>query len=597
MELKAQKSQLGKEPSDSRSLGKKAESKLLESEWQLTEEYKSSTHSSKFQCQRCGDTVRSSVARMTSKRPLLCKCRRERIQKDRQVKKLLGYANEAKRRGGQLLSQPEKVNDDERLLWKCGNGHEWYSTPRSVIRAKSWCPKCARNAPRDIKELVEIVNAREGQLLTKTYSGVDAKYSIKCSLGHSFSNQFKKIVDSGQWCPICSKGSKSEELARTTMEQIFDSEFPKIRPSWLKNSRGNQMELDGYSVELQLAFEYQGIQHFEDNSAFKLNLQQRVEDDELKRKLCREHGVHLFILDYKTNYLDFSKVIFKQAQDFGIASKYNFAREIDLNKAYIRENRLEELRRLLIEKNIRLVSTKWIDTETKYEMECLVCSNHWKARGQAFFNTRSIAGCKKCAMKKLTDAQRGSLDELRNWASTFGGTLISNEYKTAQAKYKFRCYEGHLFEAKFNNMRNRQQFCPDCDGRQKREKPTLEVVTRRLNEKSLTAIEEFKKLDERFLCRCNVCGEEVNVVLSHLKQGINGCPYCSGHKTREKDALIILKELDFQPISKFKGGAAPWQVMCTVCKQERRVVISSLRKKRKKCGHKGSSFRSPSPLD
>lgn len=588
MEGSPLKSHSSGKSSSARGLGKSASSRLNENDWSLCDDYVSSNHPAKFECQRCGDVVRSSVARMISKRPLLCKCRRSSNAKARQAAKLLGYIAEASRRGGELLSRPEKIDEHERLLWQCKSGHRWYSSPRSVIRAKSWCPKCARNAPRDIQELIEIANARGGELLSSEYKGVDASYQLRCSLGHSFKNQFKKLVDLGQWCPICNKSSKSEELARTTMEQIFEEEFPKIRPKWLRNSRGKQMELDGYSLKLQLAFEYQGIQHYEVNSAFKVDLQQRIEDDQRKRSLCEENGVKLFILDYKTEYRNFPREILKQAQKFGIADKYNFGKIIDFNKAYIREDRLEELRRVLSEKNIKLISEKWIDTDTRYEMECLTCGNHWKAPGSAFFNARRVAGCKRCAMKLLIDSQRGSLDELRIWASRFGGSLLSKEYLTNQSKYRFICSKGHVFEGKFNNMKNRGQFCPECEGRQQREQPSPSVVNRRLKEKSLTALEEFKSLDERLLCKCDICGEQVAVVMSHLKQGIKGCPYCSGHKTRESDALIILQELDYEPLSDFSGGADPWEVRCRVCLQKRRVVISSIKKSRKKCGHKGS---------
>jgi len=43
---------------------------------------------------------------------------------------------------------------------------------------------------------------------------------------------------------------------------MFNDIFPAQRPLWLINARGHQMELDGYCQKLNLAFEYQGEQHF-----------------------------------------------------------------------------------------------------------------------------------------------------------------------------------------------------------------------------------------------------------------------------------------------------------------------------------------------
>ncbi len=45
-------------------------------------------------------------------------------------------------RGGQCLSN-SYVNTDTKLLWKCGDcSHIWQSTPYSVVRLGTWCPKC-----------------------------------------------------------------------------------------------------------------------------------------------------------------------------------------------------------------------------------------------------------------------------------------------------------------------------------------------------------------------------------------------------------------------------------------------------------------------
>ena len=57
----------------------------------------------------------------------------------------------------------------------------------------------------------------------------------------------------GDWCPVCSQG-KFEKICRGFFEEIFQNNFPKKRPNWLVNSRGNQMELDGYNEELGIAY-------------------------------------------------------------------------------------------------------------------------------------------------------------------------------------------------------------------------------------------------------------------------------------------------------------------------------------------------------
>ena len=132
-------------------------------------------------------------------------------------------------RDGLLLST-EWVSSDHRYEWQCKDGHLWMALWSSISTNGTWCPTCAGNTPRSIDELSDKVRKRGGVLLTTTYSGSDSTYDFECNLGHRFSNSFRRVLDRGQWCPTCTKGRISEELARTAFEQIFGEPFPKRRP-------------------------------------------------------------------------------------------------------------------------------------------------------------------------------------------------------------------------------------------------------------------------------------------------------------------------------------------------------------------------------
>jgi len=77
--------------------------------------------------------------------------------------------------------------------------------------------------------------------------------------------------------------------------------FSKARPSWLQNTSGKRMELDGYAPSLGLAFEYQGAQHYHYNPFFHENaefFERRRACDERKRRLCRRQGIVLLEVPY-----------------------------------------------------------------------------------------------------------------------------------------------------------------------------------------------------------------------------------------------------------------------------------------------------------
>ena len=66
----------------------------------------------------------------------------------------------AKYRGGECLSEDVEKTEDEqktdvykKLKWKCHNGHEFESSPCTILRAGHWCPQCCMPAPWNFDEL------------------------------------------------------------------------------------------------------------------------------------------------------------------------------------------------------------------------------------------------------------------------------------------------------------------------------------------------------------------------------------------------------------------------------------------------------------
>lgn len=91
---------------------------------------------------------------------------------------------------------------------------------------------------------------------------------------------------------------RTEDLCRTMLQTMLGFPLPKVRPPWLVNpTTKRRLELDMYSAEHRIAFEYDGAQHdvftphFHGNDADRLRYRQLL--DRLKTELCREHGVLL----------------------------------------------------------------------------------------------------------------------------------------------------------------------------------------------------------------------------------------------------------------------------------------------------------------
>lgn len=481
-------------------------------------------------------------------------------------------------KGGRLVSESWE-NSKYKYRWECSRGHAWSATWASVGTLGTWCPICAGQTPRSIEELRKTAEERGGRLLTSEYGGTENfKYEFECSLGHRFENRFRHIVDRNQWCPICSKGSKSEEVARTHFEQIFGMPFPRVKPKWLRNSRNFVMEIDGYCEALQIGFEYQGAQHYRE-SHFQTNLEQRIADDADKARICADKGVKLFILTYEMPYSDFSAEIKKQAIAFGVdINLYDFDIQIDLNQAFIRDDRLLELKELLSQKQITVLSTKWLGVAFDYEFKCDVCGHEWKSQANHYFNSRRVGGCKKCAMKVLRDNHRGDILDLASFASQYGGEVISTEYTQRNAEYQFKCVNGHEFSGNFNNMAFRDEFCPICENRITREVHDTDSARRIFLERGLRTIGEFPGSRKDWECECTKCGNQFARKLESVKSGGVACPYCAGTLTDPKKAELLLRKSGLTPLEPFPGTSKKWKSRCDKCGSVNSPIYSNIQK-------------------
>lgn len=136
-------------------------------------------------------------------------------------------------------------------------------------------------------------------LKSNTYTGNKVKMEFICNNGHYFKIRWNNIV-SGQKCPHCNV-YKNEEECRAIFEKITGKKFNKIRPDFLINPKTNvKLELDGYCEELKIAFEYDGIQHYEALDFFggKKHFLYLQENDRIKNDLCKKNDIFLIRIPY-----------------------------------------------------------------------------------------------------------------------------------------------------------------------------------------------------------------------------------------------------------------------------------------------------------
>jgi len=229
----------------------------------------------------------------------------------------------AEGRKGKCLSD-NYINGTTKLRWQCEKKHIWYTRPHNV-KSGQWCPICGfertvESQRFSIDDAIKLGKERGGRCLSLSYYNARSKLKWECKKGHQWEATFASIFNHGSWCPVCSQ-SISERVCRGIFELIFKKNFTKKRLAWMLNfETKRKLELDGYCEELNLAFEYQGIQHFKKMfwHKYEHTLEKQKERDKLKRKLCAENNVRLIEVPYWIKYREMPNFIINECGKLGI---------------------------------------------------------------------------------------------------------------------------------------------------------------------------------------------------------------------------------------------------------------------------------------
>lgn len=378
-------------------------------------------------------------------------------------------------RGGKCLSELYE-NVDSKLRWMCEKGHVWMALPSSVKKGH-WCAKCAGNEILDLEQAQKIAHERGGKCIATKYEGTHKKLQWECAEGHTWFANYANI-SLGRWCPECSSGI-GERICRAYFEQLFGKKFPKIRPPWLINQDGYQMELDGFCMELTLAFEHQGRQHFHQVDYFHSSaeqLQKRQADDETKRFLCRKNNIKLIEVPQIPDSLSITKVqhyILKLCGENGIEIPENAEQiKVELKYAFTpsAKEKIELIRDIASEHGGICLSSVYVSGNIKLKFRC-ANSHEWETIPYVIFKGH---WCPKCGALERGFVRRLSIDEMNQLATEHGGRCLSKEYINANTHLLWECSKGHQWTAIPNSIK-RGSWCSICskDNRRKRDKQTI----------------------------------------------------------------------------------------------------------------------------
>jgi hypothetical protein len=119
--------------------------------------------------------------------------------------------------------------------------------------------------------------------------------------------------------------SKGEVEARRVLREYFNrpTGFNNFRPDFLNNvvtGGKRNLEIDCWEPELKLGVEYNGRQHYDYTPHFHKNKEAFYNQkyrDELKRRMCRDHGVVLIEIPYTVPVNKIRSYLISQLKTYG----------------------------------------------------------------------------------------------------------------------------------------------------------------------------------------------------------------------------------------------------------------------------------------
>jgi len=499
---------------------------------------------------------------------------------------------------GLILLSISYKNQYEKLLWQCKlKKHIIKTTLKRIKNSESkMCKFCyyedILSKPRTGISYIRDLEKKTGyKFVSPKYTSVNEKYLWECQLGHKWETSARQIK-TGSGCHVChAKNRKNawfinEEKTRFIFESICKQKFPK---KWI-----GKKQLDGYCKNLQIAFEYQGIQHFQLTPRFHKTEDQflsQIRRDEEKRGVCQKMGIYLIEVPYTASSSRENLELFIQKQLEEIAVKKSGT--VDWSQFLGVTQNFNKYKKEIRKRDIICLENSYLGSKERYKWKCLRCSYEWLARLDVII--RKKRGCSNCAKNR-----RRTVEEIKQFAADTGMIFLSKEYKNSKTKYKWKCIKcGHIRHTSSNGAIT-SPGCEPCKLKKYQiPKNNLLDVAKENNIEMMTPSHEYKIVNQIHSWKCQICNYKWTVSGAYILQG-HGCRICFlKHKkenyykellkTAEERQLTLLSNEYYgytishewecntcNKILSIKPCALTWRYGCKDCKKASRKPVTNV---------------------
>ena len=148
------------------------------------------------------------------------------------------------------LTNIHNFMSNNRLGCSCNINFPWYKRYFEILKI------CKDNN-------VKLLDSQEEFIKNTKKDGQKTYLTLKCLMCNTIvtTTDILHFVYNNRLGCKCTNSKSENCLGEILKDNFHGYEFIKIRPDWIKNKEGYNLELDFYCEYLKLAFEYQGIQH------------------------------------------------------------------------------------------------------------------------------------------------------------------------------------------------------------------------------------------------------------------------------------------------------------------------------------------------
>jgi hypothetical protein len=337
------------------------------------------------------------------------------------------------------------INQRTPISLKCLKHNKVITKEPQVFLRGNGCDLCVKEessanlSERTFKEIKSFVSKLNGKCLSKNYLNNKSKLDFECNAGHQFQKSWSEVKNSLRWCSKCSPNKLiGETIARLILEHLLKINLPSL---YIKEMDG--LQLDGYNESHKIAFEYQGYQHFTENSHFHQSnkrFEEQLKRDQYKKALCKQNGIILIeIFEFKTIRSGRIKLFFEQVKEK--LSELNIVYNdepfnLDMSELYRgKRSELYELAKEVVEKNNCKIQ-EFIGSESKHSYFC--ANGHEITNRTLDVIIKSNASCPHCESERR-------FEELKNIIESKGGKILDRNLKTKglSENYNWICNQGH----------------------------------------------------------------------------------------------------------------------------------------------------------